>query len=99
MIDNSKFFKECDRQSSTSVIDCADLFIPDFTRIKPIDDRSQWSGNEEFMLTLTDGLGKRYIFFGSNTNQGVNKFDSLDMSVSLLFFSFFIYFALHFCNF
>ncbi|VDD84867.1 unnamed protein product [Enterobius vermicularis] len=59
VIDNSKFFKECDRQSSNSVIDCADLFIPDFTRIKPIDDRSQWSGNEEFMLTLTDGLGKR----------------------------------------
>uniref|UniRef100_F1KW05 Suppression of tumorigenicity 5 protein n=1 Tax=Ascaris suum TaxID=6253 RepID=F1KW05_ASCSU len=47
------------REHRNSAVECADLFIPDFTRARPYQGYEEWTGNEEFMLTLTDELGKR----------------------------------------
>lgn len=47
------------RAARNSPVDCADLFIPDFTRARPYRATERWPGNEEFMLTLTDEFGKR----------------------------------------
>uniref|UniRef100_A0A0N5AT68 UDENN domain-containing protein n=1 Tax=Syphacia muris TaxID=451379 RepID=A0A0N5AT68_9BILA len=48
-----------------TLTDCADLFMPDFTRSRPIPEISKWGENEEFLLTLTDMSGKRYLYYFS----------------------------------
>lgn len=53
-------FSDDRREHRSSAVECADLFIPDFTRARPYQGYEEWTGNEEFMLTLTDELGKRY---------------------------------------
>uniref|UniRef100_A0A183ERI9 DUF3591 domain-containing protein n=1 Tax=Gongylonema pulchrum TaxID=637853 RepID=A0A183ERI9_9BILA len=50
-----------DRALIRARTDCPDLFIPDFTHAKAYAESDQWPGDEEFVLTLTDELGKRFV--------------------------------------
>ncbi|VDN59803.1 unnamed protein product [Dracunculus medinensis] len=52
-------YPEIYSNGQSSSVDCADLFIPDFTRARPYYHCNVLPRDEEFMLTLTDQNGKR----------------------------------------